>query len=106
MLAVQIFGDFQLLSPAGLLQALAQEGHPVRIIAVGEQLIEVLLADGLVIMARSGGQSGMDVVYALTRWEFGTFTVTSLPNYHAETALGSCDAILLEAARRRDELPR
>jgi hypothetical protein len=100
-----IFGDFGLVSPAGLLQLLAQEQRSVRLEAWhSEDKVCIDLVEGLIVAASCGDQQAEEAVYAFAAWSEGRFEVSPLEHIpDAVEVVGSCEELLLEAARRRDE---
>jgi Domain of unknown function (DUF4388) len=101
---MQIVGHFALISPAGLLQILCQEQRAVLITAQRDaEHAEIRIADGLVLSASCAGRSSEAAICCLLDWLTGQFTVTPLAELPDDDPLGPWEALVLEAARRRDE---
>lgn len=103
-----LYGDFALISPASLLQLLCQEQLSVTIEAEhGSSQAILQLHEGMVVLARCDDLVGEEAVYLLITWNRGQFQVLPAPEPPAEITLAaSWEMLLLEAARRRDELAR
>jgi hypothetical protein len=97
-------GTFSLLSPATLLQALCQEQRSACLIAQrGSEKAAIWITDGIVVGARCEGLDGPEAVYHLAGWDEGQFLVTPARGDVPATMAATCEELLLEAARRRDE---
>lgn len=101
-----MYGDFGLVTPAGLLQLLGQEQRSVRIMAwngASEARLDVL--DGLIVWASCDELLAEEAVYRFAAWNSGRFEIVALEHVpDVADIVGSSEALLLEAARRRDEL--
>jgi hypothetical protein len=99
-----VHGSFSLLSPATLLQAFCQEQRSVYLAArLGSSAAAIWIWEGLIVAATCEGLEGPEAVYRIVSWDSGLFTVA--PVYHSPpvTMAATCEELLLEAARRRDE---
>lgn len=101
-----LHGSFSLMSPASLLQMLGHEQRSVRITAwrgTDEVVLEML--QGFIVAARCGALRDEEVVFRLAAWDVGRFQVELLPEPADEPELMlELESLLLEGARRRDEL--
>lgn len=99
-----IRGTFSLLSPATLLQALCYEQRSAFVAARRDQATAaVWISDGMIVGARCESLDGPEAVYRLAGWSDGSFIVTPARDDAPATMAASCEELLLEAARRRDE---
>jgi hypothetical protein len=99
-------GDFTIISPPGLIQLLCQERRSAVIHAWrGEVAARVQLFEGLIVAAECGMYTGEEAVYHMAVWDSGQFQVEAAPDPPSsmDFAAGG-EELLLEAARRRDEL--
>ncbi|NTU82662.1 MAG: DUF4388 domain-containing protein [Chloroflexales bacterium] len=97
-------GTFSLLSPAALLQALCQEQRSAFVAARhGQATAAIWIAEGLIVGARCEDLDGPEAVYRLAGWGEGQFLVTQARDDAPATMAATCEELLLEAARRRDE---
>ena len=97
-------GTFALLSPAALLQALCQEQRSAYMVAQqGVTRAAVWITEGLIVGARCEELDGPEAVYRLVSWNEGRFLVTTARDDAPGTMAATCEELLLEAARRRDE---
>jgi hypothetical protein len=97
-------GSFSLLSPATLLQAFCQEQRSVYLAArQGAAAATIWIWEGLIVAATCDGIDGPEAVYRLAGWETGLFTVAPVYTSPPATMAATCEELLLEAARRRDE---
>ncbi|HEU4321686.1 MAG TPA: DUF4388 domain-containing protein [Roseiflexaceae bacterium] len=98
-------GNFALLSPLALLQAICGEQHSVQITAWrGTSEARVALHEGRIIDAECDDEVGDEAVYHLVSWDFGQFMVTPLDGRPSlQTVTSSTEQLLQEAARRRDD---
>jgi Domain of unknown function (DUF4388) len=103
-----IQGSLALIGPASLLQMICQEQRSVSFVArYGEQLAQLTIVDGLVVAAHCGELSGYEAAYQLVTWGEGLFHITPIAVPPAEDSFemtAQWEELLLEAARRRDEL--
>lgn len=101
-----LHGDFALISPASLLQIICQEQRSVAITAWrGSSQASMQVYEGLVVAARCDGCVDEEAVYRLMAWDFGQFRVARLAGSPAEATMAAAwEELVLEAARRRDEL--
>ncbi len=103
-----IQGNLALLGPASLLQLLCQEQRSVKFVArCGEQSAQLTIVDGLVVAARCGDRNGYEAAYKFVTWSEGLFHITPIAVPPAEQDFemsAQWEELLLEAARRRDEL--
>jgi hypothetical protein len=101
-----LYGDFGLVTPAGLLQLLGQEQRSVRIMAWnGASEARLDLLEGLIVWASCDDLLAEEAVYRFAAWHSGRFEVVALEHEpDVAEVVGSSEALLLEAARRRDEL--
>ncbi|MEI7769901.1 MAG: DUF4388 domain-containing protein [Chloroflexales bacterium] len=99
-----LHGSFTLLSPAALLQAFCQEQRSVYLAArLGPAAAAIWIWDGLIVAATCEGIDGPEAVYRIAGWDSGLFTVAPLHSSPPATMAATCEELLLEAARRRDE---
>lgn len=100
-----LYGDFELVTPAGLLQLLSQEQRSVRILAWhGTCEAQIDLLEGLVIWASCAEHLAEEAVYRFAAWNGGRFEVVALEHIPEQVeVVGGSEELLLEAARRRDE---
>lgn len=99
-------GNFALISPPSLIQILCQEGRSVVVRAYrGSSRAHLALFEGLIVDAQHDELSGPEAFYQLAFWNEGLFAIEPLsePPGNA-TMAASWESLLLEAARRRDEL--
>lgn len=97
-------GTFSLLSPATLLQALCQEQRTAYVAAQsGQTRASIWISEGLIVGASCDGLDGPEAVYRMAGWSDGYFFVTPARNDAPATMFATCEELLLEAARRRDE---
>lgn len=101
-----LHGDFSLISPPSLLQTLGQERRSARITAWrGESEARIDLLEGMVVAARCDDLRGEEAVYRFAAWDYGRFQVGQLLSSPILTEMAaSWEELLLEGARRRDEL--
>jgi predicted regulator of Ras-like GTPase activity (Roadblock/LC7/MglB family) len=101
-----LHGDFGLISPASLLQVLSQERRSVRMSAWrGASAAQIEMLDGLVVSARCNGLAGYEAALQIVAWDCGRFQVASLLDAPEQTEMAAeWEELLLEGARRRDEL--
>lgn len=101
-----LHGDFSLISPPSLLQVLGQERRSARITAwrgEGEATVEML--EGIIVAARCDDLRGEEAVYRFASWDCGRFQVCEMLESPQRTEIAaSWEELLLEGARRRDEL--
>jgi Domain of unknown function (DUF4388) len=99
-------GDLSHLSPASLLQMLCQECRSVRIHAYrGMSRARIDLLEGLIGKAVCDDDTDAEAVYNWLAWDSGRFVVELLtPADRDAEIIGEWEELLLEAARRRDEL--
>jgi hypothetical protein len=101
---IEIRGDFRLLSPASLLQALCQEQRSIRIIAwLGEQTIEIDIVAGDITRASASDAVDAEAVINWLGWNNGQFQVIAIETPQEYEYVGCWEHVILEAARRRDE---
>jgi hypothetical protein len=99
-----LHGSFSLLSPATLLQAFCQEQRSVYLAArLGPAAASIWIWEGLIVAATCDGLDGPEAVYRIASWDSGLFTVAPLYTSPPATMAATCEELLLEAARRRDE---
>ncbi|MEI7645496.1 MAG: DUF4388 domain-containing protein [Chloroflexales bacterium] len=99
-----VHGSFAMLSPATLLQAFCQEERSVYMAArLGPASAAVWIWEGLIVAATCEGIDGPEAVYRIVSWGGGLFTVAPLYASPPPTMAATCEELLLEAARRRDE---
>jgi hypothetical protein len=99
-----LHGSFSLLSPATLIQAFCQEQRSVYLAArLGPTAAAIWIWEGLIVAATCDGIDGPEAVYRLAGWESGLFTVAPVYSSPPATMAATCEELLLEAARRRDE---
>ena len=97
-------GSFSLLSPPTLLQAFCQERRSVYLAArLDRTAAAVWIWEGLIVAATCDGLEGHEAVYRLAGWDSGLFTVAPIYTSPVPTMEATCEELLLEAARRRDE---
>ena len=100
-----IQGSFSLMSPAALLQTLSQEQRTAHIEARrAGSTASVWLSEGLVVAATCDDHEGPEAVYRMVAWPDGIFRVRAAAETAPATMVASAEELLLEAARRRDEL--
>ncbi|MEN9939153.1 MAG: hypothetical protein RLZZ387_5732 [Chloroflexota bacterium] len=94
------------MSPAGLLQVLCQEQRSALITARrGADEAVVRVTEGLVFETRCGTDEGAAAVCRLMVWDGGQFHVEPAPvPALGEPLAGSWEELVLETARRRDEM--
>ncbi|NJK81866.1 MAG: DUF4388 domain-containing protein [Chloroflexaceae bacterium] len=99
-------GTFTLVTPASLLQLLCQEQRSVIVTAWrGRQQAQVSIAEGLVVAARCNNLTGKEAVYSWLVWDSGQFQIDYLISMPEMIEMMTpYEELLLEAARRRDEL--
>ncbi|NTV62272.1 MAG: DUF4388 domain-containing protein [Oscillochloris sp.] len=97
-------GSFALISPAALIQTLCQEQRTATIIANRNGCTaRVWIVDGLLMGARYHEHHDEEALYRLAQWADGIFTVAVGADDSPGTMAAEAEAVLLEAARRRDE---
>lgn len=101
-----LHGDFSLISPPSLLQTLGQERRSARITAWrGESEARIELLEGMVVAASCDELRGEEAVYRFASWDYGRFHVSQqLASPILTEMAASWEELLLEGARRRDEL--
>jgi hypothetical protein len=101
-----LHGDFSLISPASLLQTLGQERRSARVTAWrGESEAVIDLLEGMIVAASCDGARGDEAVFRFVAWDCGRFQVgQQLASPELTEMAASWEELLLEAARRRDEL--
>jgi Domain of unknown function (DUF4388) len=101
---IEIRGDFRLLCPATLLQALCQEQRNIRITAwCGAQNIEIDVIAGDITRASASDSADAEAVINWLGWSSGEFWVVAIEPPAEYDYLGDWEHLILEAARRRDE---
>ncbi|MEI8306377.1 MAG: DUF4388 domain-containing protein [Chloroflexales bacterium] len=99
-----VHGSFSLLSPPTLLQAFCQEQRSVYLAARRGQITAAIwIWEGLIVAATCDGLEGDEAVYRIASWDSGLFTVAPIYTSPTATMAATCEELLLEAARRRDE---
>ncbi len=101
-----LHGEFCLISPATLLQTLGQERRSARITAWrGESEAVIDLLEGMVVAASCDELRGEEAVFRFAAWDCGRFQVgQQFASPELTEMAASWEELLLEAARRRDEL--
>lgn len=99
-------GDFTLITPASLLQLLCQEQRSVAITAQrGDESACIQIIEGMIVRAQCGASNGREAMYRWLVWDGGSFYVNVLHEAPAEVdMMAHYEELVLEAARRRDEL--
>ena len=99
-------GNFALLSPLTLLQAMCLEQRSVKITAWrSASEASVAIVEGQILDAHCDSVIGEEAVYRLVLWDFGQFAVEPLELAPDPVTIRSSWQILLQdAARRRDSL--
>jgi hypothetical protein len=99
------YGNFALMSPAGLFQILCQERQSVVISAWhGASKACIHVAEGAIISACCDDLDGPEAIYCMLAWTWGQFCLESVSADPATPSLSDCwEHLVLEAARRRDE---
>jgi hypothetical protein len=98
-------GDFRLITPAGLIQILCQEQRTVRIEAQrGPEQARIDIVAGELAAAELGEFSPTEAMCRLFIWDTGHFSVALLDPPLEPEYIGSWEELMLEAARRHDEL--
>jgi hypothetical protein len=99
-------GTFALISPASLVQLLCQERRSVAITAWrGASVASLQISEGLILAARCDELAGEAAVYRMMVWDSGRFVVEPIAAPTEAVFLANdWEGVLLEAARRRDEL--
>ncbi len=99
-------GNFAIISPATLIQMLCQEQRSVIIVAQrGNVEAMIQIFDGLIVAARCADLRDAEAVYQLAAWDSGQFRVELAPEPPNPLSMTmGWEELLLEAARRRDEL--
>lgn len=99
-------GNFVLLSPLTLLQALCLEQRSVKITAWrSASEASVTIVEGQILDAHCDDVIGDEAVYRLAIWDFGQFTAEPLEAPPEQvTVRTSWQLLLQDAARRRDSL--
>ncbi|MCU0491084.1 MAG: DUF4388 domain-containing protein [Chloroflexaceae bacterium] len=102
---MSIYGTFDLVSPAGLLQLFCQEQRSVVLVARHDDCrARIYIAEGMIVEATCGTQQDAEAIYAFVNWRGGQFRVDVLEEVPATARMAaSWEELLLEAARRRDE---
>lgn len=99
-------GDFTLITPASLLQLLCQEQRSVAISAHrGSEVACIQIIEGMIVKAQCGASNGREAMYRWLVWDGGSFHIKVLHEAPPEVdMMVHYEELVLEAARRRDEL--
>ena len=101
------YGNFALMSPAGLFQIVCQERHSVVISAWhGASHARIQIVNGSIISASCDDLDGPEAIYRILSWTWGQFHLDPAPLKPATPSLidiNCWEQLVLEAARRRDE---
>lgn len=98
-------GQLQDMAVADIIQHNCQDRKTARVLLKsGNKKAEIFFKNGNVVHAKDGSQEGEEVIYQVMNWETGSFDLKTDVEAPAFTITRNWTSLLLEGAKRQDEL--